>query len=64
MNPEESHDRKPYRLGVALSGGGARGFAHIGALTAIEEAGLRPDIIAGVSGRYPHERDCPSVLQG
>ena len=49
MNPEESHDRKPYRLGVALSGGGARGFAHIGALTAIEEAGLRPDIIAGVS---------------
>lgn len=42
-------DKKPYRLGVALSGGGARGFAHVGALKAIEEAGLKPDIIAGVS---------------
>lgn len=38
-----------YKLGVALSGGGARGFAHAGALMAIEEAGLKPDIIAGVS---------------
>lgn len=40
---------KPYKLGVALSGGGARGFAHVGALKAIESCGLRPDIIAGVS---------------
>lgn len=38
-----------YKLGVALSGGGARGFAHAGALMAIEEAGLKPDVIAGVS---------------
>lgn len=44
----ESHER-PYRLGIALSGGGARGFAHIGALKALTEAGYRPDIIAGVS---------------
>lgn len=41
--------KRPYRLGVALSGGGARGFAHAGALMAIEEAGLKPDVIAGVS---------------
>lgn len=41
--------RRPYRLGIALSGGGARGFAHAGALKAIEEAGLKPDVIAGVS---------------
>jgi len=40
---------RPYKLGVALSGGGARGFAHAGALKAIEEAGLKPDVIAGVS---------------
>lgn len=40
---------KPYKLGIALSGGGARGFAHAGALMAIEEAGLKPDIVAGVS---------------
>ena len=46
---EHSSSTKPYRLGIALSGGGARGFAHIGALKAIEEAGLKPDVIAGVS---------------
>lgn len=40
---------KPYRLGVALSGGGARGFAHIGALKALNDMGLKPDVIAGVS---------------
>lgn len=45
--PEAS--RPKYKLGIALSGGGARGFAHIGALKAIEEAGLKPDVIAGVS---------------
>lgn len=42
-------DAPKYRLGVALSGGGARGFAHIGVLQALNEAGLVPDIIAGVS---------------
>lgn len=42
-------EEKKYHLGVALSGGGARGFAHVGALMAIEEAGLKPDVIAGVS---------------
>lgn len=42
-------DPRPYNIGIALSGGGARGFAHAGALKAIEEAGLHPDIIAGVS---------------
>lgn len=38
-----------YKLGVALSGGGARGFAHGGVLKAMEEQGLKPDIVAGVS---------------
>lgn len=41
--------KKPYRIGVALSGGGARGFAHIGAMHAIQDIGLAPDVIAGVS---------------
>ena len=40
---------KPYKIGLVLSGGGARGFAHCGALQALEEMGIRPDIIAGVS---------------
>ncbi len=46
---EKPRTEKPYKLGVAFSGGGARGIAHAGALKAIEEAGLRPDIVAGVS---------------
>ena len=41
--------RKPYKVGLVLSGGGARGFAHAGALLALEEVGIKPDIIAGVS---------------
>lgn len=45
----ETGKTKPYRLGIALSGGGARGFAHAGALMAIEDAGLKPDAVAGVS---------------
>lgn len=40
---------KPYHTGLALSGGGARGFAHVGVLKALEEIGIRPDIISGVS---------------
>lgn len=42
-------DQRPYRIGVALSGGGARGLAHAGALKAIEEFGLKPEVISGVS---------------
>lgn len=37
------------RVGVVLSGGGAKGFAHIGALKVIEESGLPIDYIAGTS---------------
>ncbi len=36
-------------LGLALGGGGARGLAHIIVLEAIDELGLRPDIITGTS---------------
>ena len=36
-------------LGVVLSGGGARGFAHIGALAAMAEAGLQIDRLGGCS---------------
>ena len=37
------------RVGLALSGGGARGLAHIGVLKVIEEAGLPVDVVAGTS---------------
>ena len=40
---------RPYRVGLTLSGGGAKGFAHVGALKAMEELGVRPDIISGTS---------------
>ncbi len=35
--------------GLVLSGGGARGFAHVGALRALREAGVRIDYVAGCS---------------
>lgn len=38
-----------YDYGIALSGGGARGFAHAGVLKALEERNIRPQVIAGVS---------------
>src|SRR5512134_3535196 len=37
------------RVALALSGGGARGIAHIGALCALEEAGIPVDAIAANS---------------
>lgn len=40
---------KLYDIGMVLSGGGARGFAHAGVLKALNEAGIFPDIIAGTS---------------
>ena len=40
---------KKKKIGLALSGGGALGFAHIGALQALEEHGVKPDFISGSS---------------
>jgi len=40
--------RKP-RIGLALGSGSARGWAHIGAIRALEERGVKPDIICGSS---------------
>ncbi len=37
------------KLGYAFSGGGARGFAHIGVLKVLDEAGIKPDYISGTS---------------
>jgi NTE family protein len=40
---------RPPRLGLALGGGAARGFAHIGVLQVLDENGLKPDLIVGTS---------------
>lgn len=41
--------RKESTVGIALSGGGAKGFSHIGVLKAFEHFGIRPDVLSGVS---------------
>jgi NTE family protein len=40
---------KNYNTGLVLSGGAARGFGHLGVLKALNEKGINPDIISGVS---------------
>ena len=37
------------RIGLALGGGAARGFAHVGVVQVLEEAGIRPDLVVGTS---------------
>jgi NTE family protein len=37
------------RIGLALGGGSARGWAHIGVIRALEQAGIRPEIVCGTS---------------
>lgn len=41
--------KKPLRIGLVLGGGAARGFAHIGVIQALEEAGVRPNLVVGTS---------------
>lgn len=40
---------KPPRVGLALGGGAARGFAHIGVIQVLEEAGIKVDLVTGTS---------------
>ncbi|SNT33153.1 NTE family protein [Noviherbaspirillum humi] len=40
---------RPVRIGLALGGGAARGFAHIGVIKALEAQGIVPDIVVGTS---------------
>lgn len=53
VSAQQTHDTTEVlirpRVGVVLSGGGAKGFAHLGALKVIEESGLPIDYIAGTS---------------
>jgi len=37
------------RIGLALGGGAARGFAHVGVIQVLEESGIRPVLVAGTS---------------
>lgn len=42
------HVKKP-KLGLALGGGSARGWAHIGVIQELEKIGIQPDIVCGTS---------------
>lgn len=50
QNPlvHQDHPFQP-RLGLALGSGSARGWAHIGVIRRLEQAGLRPDLVCGTS---------------
>ena len=41
--------KTPPRIGLALGGGAARGFAHVGVIQVLEEAGIRPSMVSGTS---------------
>ena len=41
--------KRPVKLGLALGGGAARGFAHVGVIQVLEENGIRPDLVVGTS---------------
>jgi NTE family protein len=45
---QNPHRRAP-RIGLALGGGAARGFAHIGVIQVLEENGIKPDLVVGTS---------------
>jgi len=42
-------ERRAARIGLALGGGAARGFAHVGVIQVLEEAGLQPQLVTGTS---------------
>jgi NTE family protein len=47
--PPQPVAKRPPKVGLALGGGAARGFAHVGVIQVLEEAGVRPDLVVGTS---------------
>lgn len=47
--PVPEVQRRPPRLGLALGGGAARGFAHVGVIQVLERNGIRPQVLTGTS---------------
>ena len=60
---------RPPRIGLALGGGAARGFAHIGVIQVLEEAGIQPSLVVGtsagsvVAALYASGKDGPALAQ-
>ena len=61
------HAPRPPRIGLALGGGAARGFAHIGVIQVLEEAGIQPSLVVGtsagsvVAALYASGKDGPAL---
>src|SRR5215211_84002 len=49
QHPAAAMPNRRLKLGLALGGGAARGWAHIGVMRVLEREGIRPDVIAGSS---------------
>ncbi|MGB5322856.1 patatin-like phospholipase family protein, partial [Lutimonas sp.] len=49
MAQDTTYVEKDVKVGLVLSGGGAKGFAHVSVLKKLDEAGVRIDYIAGTS---------------
>ena len=47
--PAQPKQPRKIKIGLALGGGAARGFAHIGVIKALEAQGIYPDIVVGTS---------------
>ena len=47
--PPVVQPKRPVKIGLALGGGAARGFAHIGVIKALEAQGIVPDLVVGTS---------------
>jgi len=45
----KSKSKSKKKIGLVLSGGAARGFAHVGVIKALNEHGIYPDVVSGVS---------------
>jgi NTE family protein len=41
--------KRPPRIGLALGGGAAKGFAHVGVIAVLEQAGIEPSLVVGTS---------------
>jgi NTE family protein len=46
---QQDHPPTRPKLGLVLSGGGAMGIAHVGAIQTLEKLGIRPDFVVGTS---------------
>lgn len=47
--PPPAVPKVPPKVGLALGGGAARGFAHVGVIQVLEEAGIKPSLVVGTS---------------